>query len=112
MWRYAPLVEKGDPSNNDLLSCSSVSRISCNKLERETSCSDAALVSRHCMPLDIPFCIISHMKACGVVWWEYRAGKAVARGSGSSHVSCQKKTNFPFWTKEVVICSSMCMCFL
>jgi hypothetical protein len=76
------LVEKGEPSSRDLVSCASDSVTSCNRLERETSCSDAALVSLQRRPLEIPSCKISHTNAWVWVWWEYRAGNAVARGSG------------------------------
>jgi hypothetical protein len=35
MCKYAPLVEKGDPSSNDLVSCASDSLSSCKSLERD-----------------------------------------------------------------------------
>jgi hypothetical protein len=103
-------VENGDPSSIVLVSSSSVRCTSCNRVEREASCWVAALVSLHRRPADISFCKISHTNAWVWVWWEYKAGKAVARVSGRSHLSCQNSTDLPLFAVQVVICRSVSKC--
>jgi hypothetical protein len=53
---YAPLVEKRGPSSSVLASWSFDKLTTCKRIERETSCSDAALVSLHRRLTEIALC--------------------------------------------------------